>query len=481
MRTMKHLILSWMEKLGIPTEGAGLDYIKNTGWVTASKVLESIISYIIIVLISRYLGAEGLGQYSFLFSFAALFFLITDFGLSTLLVNDLSKTTKQINKYVSNIFSFNILAGSVSLLVFVVSLFVMEKNLLVLGIIVGFVQLLTVFRLMPLGVLRVFHEGRSITVVNVIERVLALAGAIVAMAVFNSLFWFLFSLFIAGLLRLLLTYIFAKKHFTISLSIDWSFLWPTIKKALPFLLIAAFTFVYVQLDTVMLSFMKGDVVVGWYNASYRIINIISLLPALLLTFGFPLFSKYYSKNKQLLISLFEKILLSSLAVVIPIIAGVFLIGDRILDFIYQFNAIEGFIAFKILIVAELFIFLTFIMGNLISAANKQNMFAKIAGLGALFNIILNFILIPKYSLYGAAFATLLTYFLMFVIMHFFIRKNIIKYNLFKNLPVIASATGVMVSVVLQVMHWWLPWILLVAIMAYFLVFFLLLWMQDRLR
>jgi O-antigen/teichoic acid export membrane protein len=84
--------------------------------------------------------------------------------------------------------------------------------------------------------------------------------------------------------------------------------------------------------------------------------------------------------------------------------------------------LESFIAFKILIVAELFVFLTTIFGSFIAAIGKQKTFAKIGGLGAIINIILNLILIPKFSLYGAAFATLATYALMFICMFIFVRQ-----------------------------------------------------------
>ena len=483
---LQRKISNWMMQVFGTSFSHSVKYTKNTFYVSLSTIIESAISYLIIILISRYLGAEGLGQYSFLFSFVALFFLVTDFGLSTLLVNDISKNKKLVSRYVSNIFSFNIITGLISLLVYVIiALFALDANVLILGIIVGFAQLFTVFRLLPLGVLRVFQKGKAILAVNVIERLLALSGAIISIVIYHSLFWFLFSLFVASLIRLLLIYSFAKKHFTMSFSLNWAFIWPAVRKAFPFLLIAAFTYIYVQLDTVMLSFMKDDLVVGWYNASYKIINILSLIPTILLTFGFPLFSRYYHNNKKQLKIMFEKIIQISVTLIFPIIVGVFLVGDRVLEFIYQFTATESFIAFKILIIAELFIFLTFIMGNLISAADNQRVFAKIAGLGALFNILLNFILIPRFSLYGAAFSTLLTYFLMFLFMYFYIMKKITRFSLFKGWLVIILATGAMGGVILLVLHWWLPLILLLSVVVYFLLLLLLPWigglMQSALR
>ena len=100
----------------------------------------------------------------------------------------------------------------------------------------------------------------------------------------------------------------------------------------------------------------------------------------------------------------------------PVVLAVFFFGDWAIKFIYDFNQVESFIAFKILIIAEIFVFLTVILGNFLSAIGKQKIFMKIGGIGALINICLNFALIPKYSLYGAGYATLISYLVMFIIM-----------------------------------------------------------------
>ena len=83
-------------------------FVKNTGFIGIATIIQNIISYLIIILISRYLGAEGLGQYSFIFAFVGIFFIFSDFGLSQLLIKDLSKDESKIDKYISNILSLKI-------------------------------------------------------------------------------------------------------------------------------------------------------------------------------------------------------------------------------------------------------------------------------------------------------------------------------------------------------------------------------------
>src|SRR5207253_8409442 len=45
--------------------------------------------------------------------------------------------------------------------------------------------------------------------------------------------------------------------------------------------------IYGQVDTVLLSLLTNDAVVGWYVAAYRFIGIPAFVPVILLTVAFP--------------------------------------------------------------------------------------------------------------------------------------------------------------------------------------------------
>jgi O-antigen/teichoic acid export membrane protein len=85
--------------------------------------------------------------------------------------------------------------------------------------------------------------------------------------------------------------------------------------------------------------------------------------------------------------------------------------------------------------------------------------------------LLNFILIPHFSLYGAAFATLITYFVMFVLMYFYIRKEFFNFRIRLICPLLSSVVmGVLLS---QLLFLNLFWIILLSSVVYFVVLFLL--------
>jgi len=456
-----------IKKINLSKKGTGFYYIKNTSFITFSKIIENLAAYFIIILISRYLGAEGLGQYSFIFAFVGIFCLFADFGLSEMMVKDLSKNFSKINKYLSSLFSLKLILTFISFLIYFVCLFFIGKKEIFLALVlVGIMQIITIFQGVFYNILRIKHSGRKIMIVNIVERVIALLGVLIILPLTKSLTLLVLIFLISNLMKSIILFMFTKKYFKINLDFDFKPLINLIKKSLPFMLIGFFATIYIQMDSIMLSFMQGDVIVGFYNAGYKLINVLSIIPFILLTFGFPLFAKLFNSDKKALKRLFEKILYYSMVLIFPITIGVFYLGRRLLEFIYNFNSIEAATAFNILIVAEIFIFLTIILGQFIVAANKQKVFAYIGGIGAFVNIALNFILIPKYSLYGAGIATLITYVLMFVLMYFFIKKNLLKFNFFRYLIVPLIGTFIMWLILINILHLHLLLIILICAVVY---------------
>jgi len=93
---------------------------------------------------------------------------------------------------------------------------------------------------------------------------------------------------------------------------------------------------------------------------------------------------------------------------IPIVVGGIVLGPRIIDFIYDPSYFPSILAFQILILMAGTSFLCSPFGQILVVANQQKKLLWITLSGAIVNVILNLILIPRYSLYGAAAATVAT-------------------------------------------------------------------------
>ena len=101
---------------------------------------------------------------------------------------------------------------------------------------------------------------------------------------------------------------------------------------------------------------------------------------------------------------------------IPLVIGGVVLAPRIVDFMYGASFFPSILALQILMVmAGILLFYAGFYGILI-VANHQKKLIWVTLFGAVANIILNLILIPKYSLYGAAVASVMTQLLIFFLL-----------------------------------------------------------------
>jgi len=165
----------------------------------------------------------------------------------------------------------------------------------------------------------------------------------------------------------------------------------------------------------MLSYIKGNEVVGYYSAAYKLIDgLSSLIPAIIYSVMFPVMSKYINSLdnlKRVWIKAFN------ISFIIGLIIAIFVIvfAKYIILIIYGLNYLPSIKALKILIWAFFIICISSITSGLLNSINKQRLVTFGAGVGAIINVILNLILIPKYSMEGAALATVITEVSMFIL------------------------------------------------------------------
>jgi O-antigen/teichoic acid export membrane protein len=207
---------------------------------------------------------------------------------------------------------------------------------------------------------------------------------------------FLFSIALCG-----------KKITMVKQEFDFSFFRKTIPTAISLSMLAIFGLIYVKIDTVMLSFMKGDAVVGWYNAAYYLIQGFKVFPQLVMSALFPLMSLSFISSKESLKRIFERAFKYLFILGLPMAVGITLLADKIIFLIYGPNFQNSVIALQILSWDVILVFLLGCISFLLVSIERQHQMALLAGCTALINIILNVLLIPTYSYVGSAFATII--------------------------------------------------------------------------
>jgi len=416
---------------------------KNTFVLMAAQTINRVMSFILIMYVARFLGDIGLGKYSFALAFSELFVILSDLGLSTLSTREVARNKHIAGKYLGNgatiKFILSILAYG--LIFITIGLMDYPHDTTIVVYIIGLSVILNSLAQFLQSIFRAFEKMEYEAISIFIQKIVITGGGIsililgyglielVLVVLFGSIINLLFSLFV-------MVTKFAKPEF----QTDWGFWKSAIKKALPFGLAIICSTIYFQIDTVMLSIMKGDAVVGWYNAAYKLIFALMFIPTALVNSIFPVLSRFYVSSKDSLRRAYDKSFKYLFIIGFPLAMGTTILAGRIILLIYGKGFVHSVIALQILIWAALLMFLTYLLGNTLGAIDKQPLVLKVATVNAGVNILLNLLLIPRFSYIGASIATVATEAIGFALLFYFTSKYIYKLPLHNYVirPIMAS-------------------------------------------
>lgn len=414
---------------------------KNIFWLGFTEVIDRLSRFILLIFAARILGVQGYGKFSFAYSFAMMLAIFSDFGLDTITMREIAKNKKNKN-FSNSAFGLKLILSIFTLiLLFVLSFFISQSfEIQKIIFVVSFVVVFGKFSEFIISIFRAHQRMEYEALGKIVQVLITLILGLLILFKLPSAFSFSWAYFISGLLALILIlFLYHKKIQPFRLSWDilgWKNLflicWPLGFSAI-------FASLYNNFGLVMMGKMNQIKSVGYYSAAYKLILIILVPQILIYQSFFPVFSSFWKEARNNLVSIFSKYNELILALIVPIIVGGIVLADKIINFIYGVQYLSSILAFKILIFSTFFFYLASSWRALLIISDNQKKFFYVNLFGVLINIILNFILIPKYSLIGAAISFVLTQFSMAIIFYIFAKRIFItKIFRFFIIPLISS-------------------------------------------
>lgn len=398
---------------------------KNFIYLSLYKILEMLLPMITSPLLSRRLGAEALGIYSYSYSIVSIFAIISQLGVYNYGMREIAKVRhnkEKLNNTYTNIFFTHLISGITVTIIYFISLCFMQEKNIIIFLIQGGVLLSNI----------VDNAFLFIGLENV--KTVSLRDAIIKFATFFLILIFIkspndllkytmimtFSTLICRTVGLLYGRKFAKfvkpklseckKHFKPMLIL----MIPTLAST-----------VYQSMDKIMIGWFYGDKEVGYYEcASKGLIpkNIITALGTVMC----PHIAGMYAENKKKeAINMVEKSLTVSLIMAYIFAFGIIAIAKEFApwfwgsDFSVCSNMLIGLsITIPIWCIGEV------IRNQLLLPLGRDNQYMISFVLGIIANAILNALLIPKFAVMGAIIATIFAELVMSISQVFFAKKEI---------------------------------------------------------
>ncbi|HCA67037.1 MAG: hypothetical protein A2249_02555 [Candidatus Jacksonbacteria bacterium RIFOXYA2_FULL_44_7] len=454
--------------------------LKNSVWLGFVKVA-NLLTMLLSVIAARKFGADEFGKFSFAMAFVSLFSVVVTAGIPTIIIREFAREEKRKNLFAPLILLGVFLGVLAFFLILLFSIFITDdvrtKSIIIpLGIYIiiqGFTGIFFAF-------FRAYQKMEYEAWIKIPFLLVLFFVGMIALFYFPSIESLSVSYLIASVVILALTVIFfSRRLHPISLRFDMGVMKHFLLLSWPLAFASVFNMIYIYIDSVFMGYWGMTQEIGWYNAAYKIVNF-TTIPMFLVTDAFyPALSslKETAKKTQKIWDQFTGFMIIA---AVPLIVGGIAIAPKIIRFFYGSSYDPSILAFQILICVGGIMYLTASYNTVLLVANRQKILFLITAIGGIMNIVLNFILIPRFSLYGAAWATLITYFSMLALFVLYVRLKTevkpITRRVFSILIMSILATALMYGIITHSIIAKLPMLLLALIgfLSYslsFLVFF----------
>ncbi len=388
--------------------------VNNFLSLSGARVVLNVINFLVIAYLARVLGEEGFGIIGFAVAFISYFELLVNPGLNLYGTNEIARCEKNLSGVVSDIISIKFFLAIICYTVLLIVFIFIDKplNIKLLIAIYG----LGLFA-MPTTLYWLFQGTQDMHWISIGQS-------------FNRLFYLVFIfLFVKGqedifmvsvshigaayLAMGIIGGIFVKKYGFPKLNLNFSRWREILLESFPMGFSSIMIAVYLNLDLVILGFLKPFNEVGLYNSAVKVMMIVNLFFGVVLQVFYPNFSKFGDNLEKLknIVHYYHK---SMILLALPVGFGSTLLAEPILSFLFGEAYVSASVAFIILAWTKVIVALNISLGNPLLAWGKQVKYMKIVTVGAVTNLIANLILIPRWGIEGAAFATFLAEFAVFV-------------------------------------------------------------------
>lgn len=179
------------------------------------------------------------------------------------------------------------------------------------------------------------------------------------------------------------------------------------------------TMLFKSIDKLMLAALVSPVAAGLYEVAIRITNLAEVPTFSMAAIVFPqsaIRSEGGSGEKQEIGRLYERSVAGILAFLLPGIVLVLLVPGWIIQLVAGDKYLEAVPLLQLTMLYGLFVPFAVQFGTILDSTGYPKINFRYTSLGALLNIFFNFLFISYFGLNGAAYATLLTLSIMFLLM-----------------------------------------------------------------
>jgi PST family polysaccharide transporter len=387
--------------------------VHNTAWQITDKVLRMVLGLLVGVWVARYLGPARFGLLNFGVAFSALFMPLADIGLQVIVVRELVRRPDDRARIISSAIALRLLGSAIAILLACLCVLILRpedpQSLAMVAIIC-----LSFFP-QALDVIEFDYQSRMHPVPIVIVRIASLvlfAGVKLWMIATSApVTWFAVAVTGEASVSAILFWAMARSGAgSARLSaVEPAAMRELVRSAWPLAISSLSVILYMRIDQVMLGQMLGNEAVGIFSAAVRISESWYFVPMAMAAAAAPALTAAHQKSQE---DYRRKLLAVTRALVwlgVAVAAVLTFNASRVISLLYGPGYQEAGAVLALHAWAGVFASLGVASGPWFINAGLTRLRMLNTLAGAVVNIVLNFYVIRRYGVLGAAASTLASY------------------------------------------------------------------------
>ena len=385
----------------------------NIFWLAVEQFAKVGSTILVIPVVARYLGKDAFGLYSYGIALVLLFYHVSSLGLDTIVVRDLVKTPSDKHRILGTTFMLRVVGGASALVLSTLLVTLLKPNepttiLVVFLIAIGQV-------VFSLSAIDFWFQSRRLPKYGVYARIigyLSMSAVRISFVYFEMpIAWFAVVITLEHLVFGVFYLLFYRhKGERIGLwRVDFTYAGTLIRESFPLFMTGLLSLVYYRMDMIMLEFIHGKALVGFYGIAIQLSEIWCVVSVITLTAVYPVLVLLHKQNETLYNARLQQIMgalfWGSLVLSLVVRAG----GRYLVAMLYgkEFSPAASLLSIYIFSIIIMNMATMFNQRYALNGTLKHSMYGALAG--ASVNLVLNMALIPRYGGEGAAIATLVSY------------------------------------------------------------------------
>ncbi len=392
---------------------------RDTGWVLILNAVNFSSSFVIAVFVSRLLGIEELGTFTFITAFASVLYLISDFGLTTLVVRKIAEKKSEAPGFLNRTNVIKTYVGAASVVIFLSLIYFLDNRHFNIPLLAGTMVILPrLYQTTYEASMRVFGYQRYPTIIRSINSLLQILFSYIV--IING--YGLAGIFILILYMEIMTYtvflyvnnrILSGKGISLNIKTKSTAreLIKTARESSVLFLNNVLSFTIPRVHIILLEYITSSVSVGIFSAGVRFTNGVGLVSGALYNSVYP-FIANLKEQKRTSYGLARELVKYSIVLGAVISLLIFFLSDIIIELTFRIE--EAKTVLKIVSFSVIPLFVYTVIQTYLLTVYKERFLLKVYSVVWIFNVVLAIFLIYKYSYIGAAAATITVEYLLMI-------------------------------------------------------------------